>query len=264
MGIVNISPDSFSDGGLYTTVEKAIEQCLTLVEQGADIIDIGGESTRPGSEPVSMTEELKRVLPVIKELRDMLPNVIISVDTYKSEVARKSIESGANLINDISSMQFDNKMDDIIASNQNVSVVLMHIKGTPKDMQINPTYDDPVLEIIEFFEKRIDYCLKKGISTNRIIIDPGIGFGKKYHHNIEIIKRLQEFHKLGCTVMLGASRKSFMNSIFPATAQNRIGGTLATTCFALLNNIHIVRVHDVKENKQFIDTYYSINDYIKN
>lgn len=261
MGIVNTAPDSFSDGGLFVDTEKAVAHCLKLEADGADIIDIGGESTRPGSKPIPVAEEISRVLPVIKKIRKLLPGMIISIDTYKSEVARECIAAGADMVNDISSLQFDDNMKEVLSYYKNIPVVLMHIQGTPKNMQKNPSYKDPVDDILDFFEKRLSFCVRYGIELDRIIIDPGIGFGKKFIHNIEIIKRIGEFHKLGLPVMIGASRKSFLNKIFTSQPQERLAGTLATTCIALRNNVGIVRVHDVKENRQFIDTSYTITQH---
>jgi len=258
MGIVNTSPDSFSDGGLYSDIDSAVEHCYKISTEGAEIIDIGGESTRPGSEPITEEEEISRVVPVLEKTRNILPDTIISVDTYKAGVAERCIDAGIDIINDISSLQFDGRMGDLLKEHPEIHIIMMHIQGTPKNMQINPRYNDVVTDIIDFFEERIDYCLKKGISKERLIIDPGIGFGKKFEHNIEIIRRLAEFRVLQCPVALGASRKSFINHIYPSEPQDRLAGSLAATSFALQNNVELIRVHDVKENRQFIDTYYAI------
>lgn len=258
MGIVNVSPDSFSDGGLYSDTGKAVEHGLRLFEEGADIIDVGGESTRPGSRPVPESLELSRVVPVIKKLRRELPSLTISIDSYKSTVAQAAIEAGADMINDISSLQFDKQMIALLKANPQVTVVLMHIRGTPKDMQKNPRYDDVVADIIGFLEQRIEYCVENGVQKRRIIVDPGIGFGKNLAHNLLLIRNLDKFHALQVPVLLGASRKSFINKVYPSMPQERLPGSLAAAAYAIKNGVDYLRVHDIKEHQQFIDLFYAI------
>ncbi len=259
MGIINVTPDSFSDGGLFVKQEDAIERAMKLYQDGASILDIGGESTRPGSEPVDLPDEISRVTPVIKNLRDTVPNLDISIDTYKSEVAQAAIDAGANMINDISSLQFDKKMIGLLKDNRQIKVILMHIQGTPKDMQKNPQYADVVAEIISFLSVRIKHCIENGVDKDRIIVDPGIGFGKNLDHNLKLLRNLERFQCLKVPIMLGASRKSFINKIYSSKPTDRLPGTLATAAYAILNKVDYLRVHDVKEHKQFIDIFYAID-----
>lgn len=245
MGILNVTPDSFSNGGLYFNKEKAIEHALRMEEEGADIIDIGGESTRPGSEPVSVEEEIRRVIPVIEALKKRL-RAPISIDTYKAPVARAALFTGASMVNDISGLRFDPEMPELVAEYQ-VPVVIMHIKGTPKDMQINPTYTALIPEIMDYLKEGIEIAVNAGVSPDKIIIDPGIGFGKTVEHNLEIIKRLSEFTSLGKPILLGPSRKSFIGKILgdlPIT--ERLEGTASAVAIGILNGANIIRVHDVK------------------
>lgn len=269
MGILNITPDSFSDGGIYyKNIDKAIERISQMLDEGADIIDIGGESTRPGAEPVSTFEELERVIPIIKEARKQLgKDFFISIDTYKAKVAEEALKAGADIVNDISAMSFDKDMAKVVAD-FDCPVILNHIKGTPKNMQKNPYYDDVIEEIINFLEQQIDYGIKKGIREDRFIIDPGIGFGKNVEHNVEIIKRLLELKILGLPILIGISRKSFIGLILKNLLgkseyppKERINGTLAATAIAVLNGAHIVRVHDVKETAEFLTILDTIRGY---
>ncbi|MEN2985943.1 MAG: dihydropteroate synthase [Thermodesulfovibrionaceae bacterium] len=251
MGIVNVTPDSFFDGGKYYSKESAVQHALKLIEEGADIIDIGGESTRPGSEPISVEEEIRRVIPVIEELAKRV-SVPISCDTYKAEVAERAIQAGASIINDISGLRFDSKMAEIVAK-YNVAVVLMHIKGTPKDMQKNPYYEALIPEIIEYLRESIVIAKRMGVSEDRIIIDPGIGFGKLLEHNLEIIKKLKDFTLLGKPILIGVSRKSFIGKILnDAPPEERLEGTAAATVASILNGANIVRVHDVGYISKFV------------
>lgn len=243
MGILNVTPDSFSDGGKYFSLDLAIEHAVKMVEDGADIIDIGGESTRPGSEPVPLEEELRRVIPVIKEVVKRV-DVPISIDTYKSEVAKQALDNGASIVNDISGLRFDEKMVDVIA-NYKASVVLMHIKGTPKTMQQNPEYDDVISEIYDYLSKSIE--IAQGAGIEQIIVDPGIGFGKRLTDNLEIIRRLREFKALGYPVLIGVSRKSFIGNILNLPVDQRLEGTAGAVAISVWNGANIVRVHDVKE-----------------
>ncbi len=246
MGILNVTPDSFSDGGLYLKKDKAIKRALQMVEEGADIIDIGGESTRPGSDPVSIEEELKRTIPIIEILAKKIA-IPISIDTYKSEVAKRALDAGASLVNDISGLRFDKKMP-LIISKYKVPVVIMHIKGRPKDMQQNPVYKSLIEEILFYLRVNIRKALKAGISADKIIIDPGIGFGKTFEHNLEIINKLKKFSSLRKPLLIGPSRKAFIGKILGnVTPENRLEGTAAAVAISIINGANIVRVHDVKE-----------------
>ena len=258
MGIVNATPDSFSDGGLYEDNSAAVNHGIQLIEEGADIIDIGGESTRPGAEPVSAEEELKRVIPVVSQLRKKNGKVLISIDTYKAAIAEKAVNAGADIINDISALRFDENMVKIVKK-YNVPVVLMHMKGRPRSMQKNPHYDNVIKELIEFFDERIEFCLKNGISEDKIIIDPGIGFGKRFEDNIEILKNLSAFKIFGVPLLIGASRKSFLGEILGgASPAERIFGTAAVSALALQQGADIFRVHDVKANADVLKTVRAI------
>lgn len=249
MGILNVTPDSFSDGGLYFDEKSAIERAYKLIEEGADILDIGGESTRPGSDPVPVEEELRRTIPVIKKIAKSLP-IPISIDTYKAEVARQALEAGASMVNDISGLRFDPEMPKVIAE-YNVPVIIMHIKGRPKDMQNNPTYEALIPEIMDYFRVSIRLAHKFGIPDDRIIIDPGIGFGKTFDHNLQILKNLKEFKKMGKPVAIGASRKAFIGKILDEPdPSKRLEGSLAVAAISIFNGANILRVHDVKETKK--------------
>jgi len=246
MGILNVTPDSFSDGGLYYNFRIAIEHALSMAEQGADIIDIGGESTRPGAEPVSIEQEIERTIPVIKELSKHI-SIPISIDTYKAEVAKRAIDAGASIVNDISGLTFDKDMVKIVAKN-NTPVIIMHIKGRPKDMQNKPEYKALIPELLDFFRERISFALEAGVKEENIIIDPGIGFGKTFDHNLEIIDRLSEFKVFQRPIAIGLSRKAFISAILGNLPPNdRLEGTISATAIALYNGADIVRVHDVKE-----------------
>ena len=246
MGILNVTPDSFSDGSIYFDKAKAVDHALRMADDGADIIDIGGESTRPGSETVPLEEELRRTIPVIEEISKKI-NIPISIDTYKSEVALRALESGASIVNDISGMRFDPEMPKVIAKYK-VPVVLMHIKGRPKNMQKNPVYDALIPEIMDYFRISIRLANKFGIPENMIIIDPGIGFGKTAEHNLEIINNLSQFASLKKPILIGASRKAFIGKILgDAPSGERLEGTAAAVAISIINGANIVRVHDVKE-----------------
>lgn len=245
MGIVNVTPDSFSDGGAFYDPDRAIAHGMELAADGADIIDIGAESTRPGAEPVSEAEELRRLLPVVTELVRRV-DVPISVDTYKSGVAAAALEAGAAMINDISGLRFDPELKAIAARHQ-VPVVIMHIKGEPRNMQQNPHYDDLIGEIVQYLDESIQLSAAAGIDRSKIIIDPGIGFGKRLEDNYEILRRLSEFKHLGCPILVGPSRKSFIGKVLDLPPQERLEGTLAAVTAAILQGADIVRVHDVKQ-----------------
>jgi len=253
MGILNVTPDSFSDGGLYIEKESAYKCAEKMLKEGASIIDIGGESTRPGSKPVSAEEEIKRVIPVIELLKNRLGSeIIISIDTYKSEVAKEALKFGVDIVNDISGTHFDEKMVDV-EGEFDCPIVITHIKGTPQNMQKNPYYEDVIKEIIQYFEKTIDKLLKRGIKKEKIIIDPGIGFGKRVEDNLCILKRLNEFKIFGLPVLIGTSRKSFIGKITnEADPKKRLSGTLATIYASAIRGAKILRVHDVKETANFL------------
>ncbi len=259
MGILNVTPDSFSDGNCFHNVDKAVQHCMELIGEGADIIDIGGESSRPGSDPVSLDEEIKRVIPVIEHIRKK-SYIPISVDTYHSETARMSIQAGADIINDISALRLDKELAGVLADNSHIPLILMHMQGLPKTMQNNPEYDDVIDEIMQFFAERIAYCLSIGISKDRIILDPGIGFGKRLEDNLKILGQLTTFKSLGCPVLLGASRKSFFNQIYPSLPQERLMGTLATSALAFQSGLSFIRIHDVKANKEFLSVLKEVRD----
>jgi dihydropteroate synthase len=246
MGVVNVTPDSFSDGGRFLPAHAALTQALALVREGAAIIDIGGESTRPGSEPVPADEELARVLPVIEALAGTV-GVPISVDTMKAAVARAALAAGAAIINDVSALRYDDAMVDVVVE-AGCPVCLMHMKGRPKTMQDAPHYDDVVGEVLRFFEERMAFALARGLREEQIMLDPGIGFGKTIEHNLALIAGLSRFVGLGRPVVLGASRKRFLGAILGAEPGGRVIGTVATTVIGLMSGAHVVRVHEVKPN----------------
>ncbi len=258
MGILNITPDSFSDGNRFFTLNDAQKQARRLVADGADIIDIGGESTRPGAEKVSLKEELQRVLPVIEALRCEFPELPLSIDTYKSEVAAAAIQSGADLINDISGFHFDSNMARVAAETK-AYCCLMHIQGTPEAMQNNPVYEDLFAEISAYFEESIGIALAAGVERNRIILDPGIGFGKTLNHNLLLLKYLSEFTGFGLPLLLGTSRKSFISKLTGADVNERLPASLATVAQGLSNGANIVRVHDVAATRQVLTVIDAIN-----
>jgi len=245
MGILNVTPDSFSDGGKFFSVEAAVEQAIRMVEEGADFIDVGGESTRPFSSAVSVNEELDRVIPVIEELRKRT-DCLISVDTYKSEVAQKALEAGAHIVNDIYALRYDEDMAEVIKQ-YDASVVLMHMKGTPSDMQSDPCYDDVVKEIYLFLRERSNEAVEAGISEDKIMVDPGIGFGKRLCDNLEIIRCTGAFSSLGYPVLIGPSRKGFIGQITGRPMEGRTSGTVAVSALAAFAGADVLRVHDVGE-----------------
>lgn len=246
MGILNVTPDSFYNGGKYFNMENAIEHAREMEKHGADIIDIGGESSRPFSKRIDEKEEMKRVLPVIEALSNET-NVPISIDTYKPKVAEAAIQAGAAMINDI--MALRNGMENV-AREYDVPVVLMHMKGTPETMQINPYYEDVTAEIMKFLDERIKFALENGIDEDKIIIDPGIGFGKRQEDNLRIISHLAEFKSLGMPILIGASRKSFIGNILNLPPEERLEGSIASAIVAILNGANIIRCHDVLATKR--------------
>ena len=249
MGVLNVTPDSFADGGRYFEPQPAVERALRMVEEGADIIDVGGESSRPagtygaGAHPVSTEEEIRRTAPVIEAIAST-NDLIISVDTTKAAVARKAIASGACIVNDISAMRFDSLMPETVAQS-GAAVVLMHMKGTPRTMQIKPTYGNMLREVIDFLDTRRSAALDAGIAPDRILIDPGLGFGKRNSHNFEILARLDEFHGLGCPLLVGPSRKKFLGAALELPPGERLEGTLAAVGLSVAAGAHMLRVHDV-------------------
>ncbi|MBI5328085.1 MAG: dihydropteroate synthase [Deltaproteobacteria bacterium] len=258
MGILNVTPDSFYDGGQYLKKGDAVKKALQMIEHDADIIDVGGESSRPGSNPVSLKEELKRVVPVIREVAKA-GDVVVSVDTTKAEVARQAIDAGASMVNDISALRFDPMMANVCAKNK-TGVILMHMIGTPSTMQTDVKYSDLMSHIFNHLKERVDFVVKAGIKKERIAIDPGIGFGKSPEDNLKIIKRLSEFKSIGRPIVLGTSRKSFIGKVLGLDAKDRIEGSIATVAAGILNGANIVRVHDVKETRIAVDMV----DAIKN
>ena len=246
MGVVNVTPDSFSDGGRYLDADDALAQGLALVREGAAIVDIGGESTRPGSDPVPVEEELRRVLPVVEALAERV-GVPISVDTMKAEVARRALGAGAALINDVSALRADPAMVEVVAE-LGAPVCLMHMQGAPKTMQEDPHYDDVVDDVLQFLEERMAFALARGVAEDQLLLDPGIGFGKTVEHNLTLLRHLDRFVALGRPVVLGTSRKRFLGAILGSEPGDRVIGTVATTVIGLLAGAHVFRVHDVKPN----------------
>lgn len=248
MGIVNVTPDSFSDGGAFFEHDRAVVQARKLVDDGADLLDVGGESTRPFAEAVPLEEELRRVIPVIRAIRSF-SDVPISIDTTKAAVARSAIEAGADLINDVSALRFDPEMV-CVARDLRVPIVLMHMQGTPRTMQENPSYASLFSEILAFLEERIQFAVANGLPREQIIVDPGIGFGKTVAHNARIVRQLDFLSLLDRPVLFGASRKRFIGSILDRPVEDREVGTAVVNTFALAAGAHIIRVHDVGVHKQ--------------
>jgi dihydropteroate synthase len=245
MGVVNVTPDSFSDGGDFFERPQAVDHGLELAEAGADIVDVGGESTRPGADPVSVEEELDRVLPVVEGL-DEETEALVSIDTTKSEVARRALEAGADIVNDISGFGFDEQMPEVVAE-ADVPCILMHIQGTPETMQQHIEYDDVVEDVAAYFEGRIERAVDAGIDEEKIILDPGIGFGKTVEHNYRLIRELSTFQRLGRPLLLGTSRKSSIGAVVDKPPKERVWGTAATVACGLWAGADLVRVHDVEE-----------------
>ena len=245
VGILNVTPDSFSDGGLYDDRERAVRRAAEMEEEGADIIDIGGESTRPGATPVTPTEEMERVVPIVRAVKRSC-SIPLSIDTTRAEVARAALEEGASIVNDISGFGLDRAMPGLIAE-RGVPVILMHIRGTPRTMQEDPRYTDLLGEIVSYFDSRIDLAVMEGVAEGQIIIDPGIGFGKTAEHNYSILKHLRRLSRLKKPVMVGPSRKSFIGKTLDLPPSERLEGTVAAVAAAILNGTHLVRVHDVRE-----------------
>ena len=245
MGVLNVTPDSFSDGGRWLAPRRAIRRGREMAAQGADLVDVGGESTRPGARPVSATEELRRVVPVVEALA--AGGIRVSIDTSKAAVAEAALRAGATMVNDVTALRGDPRMAGVCARAA-AEVVLMHMKGTPRTMQRAPRYADVVAEIAAFFRKRLTFALRRGISRDKIFLDPGIGFGKTPEHNVEILRRLEEFRELGAPLLVGTSRKSFIGRVLgDREPDDRVFGTAATVAVAVLRGAAVVRVHDVRE-----------------
>ena len=252
MGVLNVTPDSFSDGGLFFKESKAYDQASLMISNGATTIDVGGESTRPGSKIVNDKDEWYRIKNIIIKLRENFSDIPLSLDTRKSYVMNKGIECGVNIINDVSGLNFDKKSFDIIKS-KNIPFILHNMQGTPDTMQKNPKYDDALLDIYDFFEEKINFCIKKNFKKEFIIIDPGIGFGKNLEHNLRIMSKISTFHSLGCPILIGTSRKRFIEHIVTKfDTPDRTGGTLASVLCGLLQGVQLFRVHNVKEINQGI------------
>ena len=253
MGILNVTEDSFSDGAQFLDRELAVKHTETMIAEGAEIIDIGAESTRPGSLPVPADIQIQRIIPILSYLKEKYPEVTFSVDTQKATVAEKAIEFGASIINDISALRTDPALADLLSEHPKVKVILMHMQGTPYTMQLNPVYQDVLKEINDFFQERIDFCLTKGILKENIMLDPGIGFGKNLEHNLTILANLKTFKEFGLPLVVGASRKSFIDKISPSSPSQRLGGCLAAALVSACEGINILRVHDVLLHKQFFE-----------
>lgn len=253
MGIVNVTPDSFSDGGHFNSVEAAFEQGMLLIADGAEILDIGGESTRPGAPDVALKEELQRVIPVIKRIRES-SDCVISIDTSKAEVMEAAIEAGADIINDVRALQEAGALE-VAAKYPDVPVCLMHMQGQPRTMQANPSYQNLISEINQFFEERVLACNKAGINQNRIILDPGFGFGKTLSHNFEILEKFNEFSTSGFALLAGLSRKSMFGQLLNRETSERVAASLAGALLCAQKGAHIIRVHDVKETADVIGVW---------
>ena len=257
MGVLNVTPDSFSDGGDYFNEEDARKRFAEIEKEGADIIDVGAESSRPGSKRLEIEEELSRlkeVFPLFE--RSSIP---VSIDTYKSEVAEAALSKGAKIVNDISALRMDKKMAEVVRD-YNARIVLMHMKGTPETMQDDPHYDDVMKEIGEFFEERVDFCLSNGIDEDKIILDPGIGFGKRQEDNLTILSKLEEFTSYGFPILIGTSRKSFIGKITGEDAKNRVDASIATAVYSYLKGASIFRVHDIKQSKNALSVISAIGE----
>ena len=255
MGILNVTPDSFSDGGMYTSKKTAIDHVIKMIKSGADIIDIGGESTRPGSEKVKIEEELKRVLPILNNISNLKNKVPISLDTRKPEVMMKGLKKGVDIINDVSGLRYSRDTIPLLKKTKS-PIVIMHSISTPKLMQKKISYRNVLIDIYDFLEKKINQCEKNNIDRSRIIIDPGIGFGKNLKQNLNLIKNISLFHSLGVSILLGSSRKTFISKISKNALENeRLGGSISSVIYALNQGVQIFRVHDVIETKQALDVY---------
>lgn len=261
MGVLNVTPDSFSDGGKFLEIDAALKQAEKMIKDGAHIIDVGGESSRPGADKVSIEEEIDRIMPIIESIKDRF-ETIVSIDTYKSRVAREAVlEAGADMVNDISALRFSENMADTIVK-LNVPIILMHIKGTPENMQKDPVYSDVIAEIKRYFKVNIDIALAKGIKKEKIIIDPGIGFGKRPEHNVEIIKKISEFKQFEAPILIGLSRKSFLGVISgELDPMEREAETIAANLIAVKNGANIIRAHNVRNAVKSIKILKKLVEY---
>jgi len=258
MGVLNTTPDSFSDGGRFDRADAALAQARTLISEGADILDIGGESTRPGADYVDPMREIDRTVPLIKALQDQNVQTPISIDTRKAPVAVAALEAGAGMVNDVSALSFDDKMAGVVGEN-NAPVCLMHASGDPKTMQDNPEYEDVVLDVYDYLNARVAYCVGQGIDRSRIVVDPGIGFGKTKDHNLTLIRNLSLFHGLGCAILLGVSRKRFIGTIGgEPVADLRAPGSIAVGLEGLRQGVQMLRVHDIRETRQAVSLWQAI------
>jgi dihydropteroate synthase len=258
MGILNVTEDSFSDGSKFLDTQAAYIHAVEMINSGAGIIDIGAESTRPGSLPMDEAIEARRVTEVLALLKKDFPDILYSIDTRKASVARAAIFAGADIINDISALRYDPAMAELIAANPQTKLILMHMQGEPETMQLNPHYDNVISELLEFFAERLQYCAEQGISRENILLDPGIGFGKTLQHNLDILSNLESFRQFGLPIVLGASRKSFIDKIVPSLPTERLEGSLAASASAVLQGVDILRVHDVKEHNKFLQVFAAI------
>ncbi|MBV8414606.1 MAG: dihydropteroate synthase [Verrucomicrobia bacterium] len=250
MGVLNVTPDSFSDGGQFMEEELAVRHAERMVSEGAAILDVGGESSRPGSDPVPLAEELRRVIPVIKRIRSRFPDLLLSIDTYKAETARQAVAVGADIVNDISALRADPAMIEVL-QRSDAGVILMHMRGTPKTMQLNPSYKDVVAEVLEFLQERRDELVSRGIDRRRIAIDPGYGFGKRVQDNVQLIRQLGRFAELRQPVVVGISRKSTIAQLLgnpKLPSRERLWPTVAVTSLLREKGAHVFRVHDVRPN----------------
>ena len=258
MGILNLTPDSFSDGGLFIQKDNALKHVSQMISDGAQIIDVGGESTRPGARDISLDEECQRVIPVIEAIRE-ISDIPISIDTSKTDVMQQAISSGASMINDVNALRADGAVE--LTAELNVPVCIMHMQGSPRNMQHTPAYKDVVQEVKAFLEERINVCLKAGIKRSNIIIDPGFGFGKTLEHNLSLFKHLDEFEKLDCPLLVGVSRKSMIGTVLNnAPADERLNGSVVLATLATWNNANILRVHDVKETAEALKLYQAVKE----
>ena len=252
MGVLNLTPDSFSDGGKFNKTNKGIKHAFEMISAGANLIDVGGESTRPGSKTVNLKNEWNRIYRILRLVCKKVP---VSLDTRKSEIMEKGIKLGVKIINDVSGLNYDKKTLDILKKYQ-IPFVIQHSKGTPENMQIKPTYKNELLEIYDFFEKKIEYLRSIGIKHSNIILDPGIGFGKNLKHNMNLISKISIFHSLGFPILVGNSRKRFIKEIAKKNdSKNRIGGTVASSIYLMMQGVQILRIHDVNELIQGVKVF---------
>ncbi len=256
MGVINVTPDSFSDGGLYHSTDRALEHAKCLIKEGADILDVGGESTRPGSAFVSLNEELTRVIPVIQALTEM--NIATSIDTSKPQVMQQAIDAGVTMVNDVNALREPDALE--VVAYSNVSICLMHMQGQPSNMQKKPQYVDVVVDVMSFLQQRIDAALSMGIAKDRLVVDPGFGFGKTLMHNLQLLNRLNDFKKFGVPILAGLSRKSMLGAITGNEVGQRVHESVAAALLAVVNGARIVRVHDVKATKDAIAVYNAMID----